>query len=240
MLASLGWTGGFCLEACLELGFEGVWGELECTIDPTAEGVPHVVWVDTCEAVPYSFSTSVHGKCVCNCYRKSLKDRSLPETGDYPLSATPVLKYSEACLKASHCHCHVWGTHLVTAFQFLGNSQHHNYRAVPKQCASEACMLWHNQSRLLLYSLMAPGRKGGPSISASFSAALLYQIRGNLRQVKKAKVTVSLVTKDIPHRPHPHSLVGKDCNDGICVINLNLRTHPKHRCATLPMTSYLL
>lgn len=28
------------------------------------------------------------------------------------------------------------------------------------------------------------------------------------------RVRVSLVTKDPPHRPHPHELVGKDCKDG--------------------------
>uniref|UniRef100_A0A674GH96 RHD domain-containing protein n=1 Tax=Taeniopygia guttata TaxID=59729 RepID=A0A674GH96_TAEGU len=28
------------------------------------------------------------------------------------------------------------------------------------------------------------------------------------------RVRVSLVTKDPPHRPHPHELVGKDCRDG--------------------------
>nr|XP_042705689.1 transcription factor p65 isoform X3 [Chrysemys picta bellii] len=28
------------------------------------------------------------------------------------------------------------------------------------------------------------------------------------------KVRISLVTKDAPHRPHPHELVGKDCKDG--------------------------
>ncbi|EMP39227.1 Transcription factor p65 [Chelonia mydas] len=28
------------------------------------------------------------------------------------------------------------------------------------------------------------------------------------------KVRISLVTKDTPHRPHPHELVGKDCKDG--------------------------
>ena len=27
-------------------------------------------------------------------------------------------------------------------------------------------------------------------------------------------VRISLVTKDPPHRPHPHELVGKDCRDG--------------------------
>uniref|UniRef100_A0A3P8UBC1 V-rel avian reticuloendotheliosis viral oncogene homolog B n=1 Tax=Amphiprion percula TaxID=161767 RepID=A0A3P8UBC1_AMPPE len=33
-------------------------------------------------------------------------------------------------------------------------------------------------------------------------------------------VTVSLVTKDLPHRPHPHCLVGKDCpnGSGICKV----------------------
>ena len=31
---------------------------------------------------------------------------------------------------------------------------------------------------------------------------------------------VSLVTKDDPPRPHPHSLVGRDCNNGICEIKL--------------------
>ncbi|XP_041108954.1 proto-oncogene c-Rel-like isoform X1 [Polyodon spathula] len=30
----------------------------------------------------------------------------------------------------------------------------------------------------------------------------------------KGKVIVSLVTKSVPYRPHPHDLVGKDCKDG--------------------------
>ncbi|XP_071588634.1 transcription factor p65-like, partial [Heliangelus exortis] len=29
------------------------------------------------------------------------------------------------------------------------------------------------------------------------------------------RVRVSLVTKDPPHSPHPHDLVGKDCRDGV-------------------------
>ncbi|XP_029468060.1 transcription factor p65 isoform X2 [Rhinatrema bivittatum] len=32
--------------------------------------------------------------------------------------------------------------------------------------------------------------------------------------VGPARVRISLVTKDLPHRPHPHELVGKDCKDG--------------------------
>ncbi|XP_048836689.1 transcription factor RelB homolog isoform X2 [Brienomyrus brachyistius] len=81
------------------------------------------------------------------------------------------------------------------------------------------------------------GRSAGSILGAGSTEANkslpAIEIRGSLRQVKKAKVIVSLVTKDIPHRPHPHSLVGKDCNDGICVVNLNLRTHPKHSFANL-------
>ncbi|XP_023669484.1 transcription factor RelB homolog isoform X2 [Paramormyrops kingsleyae] len=81
------------------------------------------------------------------------------------------------------------------------------------------------------------GRSAGSILGAGSTEANkslpAIEIRGNLRQVKKVKITVSLVTKDIPHRPHPHSLVGKDCNDGICVVNLNLRTQPKHSFANL-------
>nr|AYP27512.1 Rel-b [Eudontomyzon morii] len=36
-----------------------------------------------------------------------------------------------------------------------------------------------------------------------------------------AKVRVSLVSKNDPHRPHPHSLVGKDCSDGVCEMDVS-------------------
>ncbi|XP_053133862.1 transcription factor p65 isoform X2 [Hemicordylus capensis] len=32
--------------------------------------------------------------------------------------------------------------------------------------------------------------------------------------VGPGKVRISLVTKEVPHRPHPHDLVGKDCREG--------------------------
>uniref|UniRef100_A0A8C4NGI6 V-rel avian reticuloendotheliosis viral oncogene homolog n=2 Tax=Eptatretus burgeri TaxID=7764 RepID=A0A8C4NGI6_EPTBU len=35
-----------------------------------------------------------------------------------------------------------------------------------------------------------------------------------------AKIRVSLVTKSNPPRPHPHSLVGRECKDGICEMEL--------------------
>ena len=36
-----------------------------------------------------------------------------------------------------------------------------------------------------------------------------------------AIIRVSLVSKDNPPRPHPHSLVGRDCSNGICQITID-------------------
>lgn len=36
-----------------------------------------------------------------------------------------------------------------------------------------------------------------------------------------ARVRISLVTKDAPHKPHPHELVGKDCKDGYYEADLS-------------------
>ncbi|MGH0170482.1 UNVERIFIED_CONTAM: hypothetical protein FKN15_000433 [Acipenser sinensis] len=45
-----------------------------------------------------------------------------------------------------------------------------------------------------------------PTIDTSRSQIMNYYGKG--------KVIVSLVTKSVPYRPHPHDLVGKDCKDG--------------------------
>uniref|UniRef100_A0A452U1M3 RELA proto-oncogene, NF-kB subunit n=1 Tax=Ursus maritimus TaxID=29073 RepID=A0A452U1M3_URSMA len=44
-------------------------------------------------------------------------------------------------------------------------------------------------------------------------------------------VRISLVTKDPPHRPHPHELVGKDCRDGFYEAELcpDRCIHSSHR-----------
>ena len=36
-----------------------------------------------------------------------------------------------------------------------------------------------------------------------------------------AVIRVSLVSKDDPPRPHPHSLVGRDCDKGICQLSVD-------------------
>lgn len=65
----------------------------------------------------------------------------------------------------------------------------------------------------------------------------LFQLQGPIQNIKKVMVTVSLVTKDYPYRPHPHCLVGKDCADGtgICVICLNPHSNRRHRCPSLSL-----
>ncbi|KAH8323486.1 hypothetical protein KR067_012021 [Drosophila pandora] len=41
----------------------------------------------------------------------------------------------------------------------------------------------------------------------------------------RAVVVVSCVTKDVPHRPHPHNLVGKEgCKKGVCTLEINSET----------------
>uniref|UniRef100_A0A8B9GSR1 RHD domain-containing protein n=1 Tax=Astyanax mexicanus TaxID=7994 RepID=A0A8B9GSR1_ASTMX len=68
------------------------------------------------------------------------------------------------------------------------------------------------------------GRSAGSILGASST-----EVNKTLPGIKKVTVTVSLVTKDIPYRPHPHCLVGKDCSDGICIISLNPHTTRRHR-----------
>uniref|UniRef100_H3CQM9 RELB proto-onco, NF-kB subunit n=1 Tax=Tetraodon nigroviridis TaxID=99883 RepID=H3CQM9_TETNG len=62
------------------------------------------------------------------------------------------------------------------------------------------------------------GRSAGSILGASSTETNKTQpaveIQGPIERLKKVTLTVSLVTKDPPHRPHPHCLVGKDCPEG--------------------------
>ncbi|XP_061136802.1 transcription factor RelB isoform X1 [Syngnathus typhle] len=83
------------------------------------------------------------------------------------------------------------------------------------------------------------GRSAGSILGASGSESNKTQpaieIQGSIEHLKKVTVTVSLVTKDPPHRPHPHCLVGKDCpkGSGICVVTLNPHSNRRHSFANL-------
>ncbi|XP_028276129.1 transcription factor RelB homolog [Parambassis ranga] len=83
------------------------------------------------------------------------------------------------------------------------------------------------------------GRSAGSILGASSTDTNKTQpaieIQGPIDLLKKVIVTVSLVTKDLPHRPHPHCLVGKDCpnGSGICLVTINPHSNRRHSFASL-------
>lgn len=67
-----------------------------------------------------------------------------------------------------------------------------------------------NPSRLAPCNVSGSGV--GSGIPEPLGSSLYFgQING---YTGPGTVRISLVTKDPPHRPHPHELVGKDCRDG--------------------------
>ncbi|XP_044059975.1 transcription factor RelB isoform X5 [Siniperca chuatsi] len=83
------------------------------------------------------------------------------------------------------------------------------------------------------------GRSAGSILGTSSTETSKTQpaieIQGPIDNLKRVTVTASLVTKDLPHRPHPHCLVGKDCpnGSGICVVTLNPHSSRRHSFANL-------
>ncbi|XP_026185958.1 transcription factor RelB isoform X2 [Mastacembelus armatus] len=83
------------------------------------------------------------------------------------------------------------------------------------------------------------GRSAGSILGVSSTETNKTQpaieIQGPIDHLRRVTVTVSLVTKDFPHRPHPHCLVGKDCpnGSGICVVTFNPNTNRRHSFANL-------
>ncbi|CAK6963418.1 transcription factor RelB isoform X1 [Scomber scombrus] len=83
------------------------------------------------------------------------------------------------------------------------------------------------------------GRSAGSILGASGTETNKTQpaieIQGPIDHIKKVTVTVSLVTKDLPHRPHPHCLVGKDCpnGSGICLVTMNPHNNRRHSFSNL-------
>ncbi|XP_008289889.1 putative transcription factor p65 homolog isoform X2 [Stegastes partitus] len=83
------------------------------------------------------------------------------------------------------------------------------------------------------------GRSAGSILGASSTDTNKTQpaieIQGPIDHLNRVTVTVSLVTKDYPHRPHPHCLVGKDCpnGSGICKVTFNPHSNRRHSFANL-------
>lgn len=58
-------------------------------------------------------------------------------------------------------------------------------------------------------------------VTVLFAMFLSFQIQNFRGDVM---IRVSLVSKDSPPKPHPHSLVGKDCENGICSVRVSPET----------------
>lgn len=67
-----------------------------------------------------------------------------------------------------------------------------------------------------------PLRLAWKPVQEGVSSAQVHNYSGPLR------VRISLVTKNAPHKPHPHELVGKDCKHGYYEADLQERRI--HRC----------
>ncbi|KAK2831227.1 hypothetical protein Q7C36_016313 [Tachysurus vachellii] len=81
------------------------------------------------------------------------------------------------------------------------------------------------------------GRSAGSILGASSTDVKktlpAIELQGPIDRIKNVTITVSLVTKDLPHRPHPHCLVGKDCSEGVCVISFNPHNTRRHSFVNL-------
>ncbi|XP_055628292.1 embryonic polarity protein dorsal-like [Toxorhynchites rutilus septentrionalis] len=82
------------------------------------------------------------------------------------------------------------------------------------------------QSKALRFRYECEGRSAGsiPGVNSTadvktFPSIAVHGYRG------RAVVVVSCVTKDMPYRPHPHSLVGKEgYKKGVCTVEINSNT----------------
>ncbi|XP_067221631.1 transcription factor RelB [Chanodichthys erythropterus] len=134
-----------------------------------------------------------------------------------------------------------------------GPSQRRGQASLPPQCLHpqqsgtellerflekpELVVVEQPKERGMRFRYECEGRSAGSILGASSTDSSktlpAIEIQGPIDNIKKVMVTVSLVTKDIPYRPHPHCLVGKDCSDGICVIHINPHNARRHSFANL-------
>ncbi|KAI4905192.1 hypothetical protein NFI96_013911 [Prochilodus magdalenae] len=116
--------------------------------------------------------------------------------------------------------------------QQMGTEQLESLLDKPQLVVSE-----QPKERGMRFRYECEGRSAGSILGASSTdvnkTLPTIEIQGPVEGIKNVTVTVSLVTKDIPYRPHPHCLVGKDCADGICVICIHPQTTRRHSFVNL-------
>lgn len=78
------------------------------------------------------------------------------------------------------------------------------------------------KQRGLRFRYKCEGRSAGsiPGDKSSSDRKTYPSIKINNYDGPSAIVVVSCVTKDPPYLPHPHNLVGQDCDDGVCTVKV--------------------
>ncbi|CAH0560654.1 unnamed protein product [Brassicogethes aeneus] len=82
-------------------------------------------------------------------------------------------------------------------------------------------------SKALRFRYLCEGRSAGsiPGASSTQENKTYPAIKVVGKPAKKAVVVVSCVTKDAPHKPHPHNLVGREgCKKGVCTMEIPAET----------------
>lgn len=99
----------------------------------------------------------------------------------------------------------------ATAGAATGRSRPKAYTEITEQPAPKA----------LRFRYECEGRSAGsiPGIRSTAENKTFPSIRVCGYQ-GEAFVVVSCVTKDPPHKPHPHNLVGRDCKTGVCTVKI--------------------
>uniref|UniRef100_A0A3Q4BCI0 RHD domain-containing protein n=1 Tax=Mola mola TaxID=94237 RepID=A0A3Q4BCI0_MOLML len=113
------------------------------------------------------------------------------------------------------------------------------FQTLPKEINPRQFNEWGEQYSLEIYGkpkergmrfrYECEGRSAGSILGASSTET------NKTQPAIEVRFTVSLVTKDPPHRPHPHCLVGKDCpnGSGICVVTINPNNNRRHSFVNL-------
>uniref|UniRef100_A0A1A9VU20 RHD domain-containing protein n=1 Tax=Glossina austeni TaxID=7395 RepID=A0A1A9VU20_GLOAU len=82
-------------------------------------------------------------------------------------------------------------------------------------------------SKAMRFRYECEGRSGGAILGASSTSAnKTYPSIEIVGYAGEAVVIISCVTKDPPHCPHPHKLIGTDCQRGVCKKVFNTEQMP--------------
>jgi len=100
------------------------------------------------------------------------------------------------------------------------------YSIKGRQCEASHRLLFHTKADIILlvacWNFFCTLSLESCLICKRTSYCLSLFVFGQIKNLNglSAIIVVSCVSKDEPHFPHPHNLVGANCKDGVCTIRL--------------------